>query len=219
MRTVLSFSGGMDSTVLLYHLKYELDHEVIALGVYYGQRHEREIAAARAICLTTGTEYILADLGACSELFKGSSQTSAEIDVPEGHYAEESMKKTVVPNRNMVLLSLATALAVSRKADHVAYAAHAGDHAIYPDCRKEFADRLGEAIKLCDWTPPTLLRPFVEFSKAGICARGAALGVPFQMTYSCYKGKARHCGKCGTCVERREAFQLAGVPDPTEYQE
>lgn len=214
MNTVLSFSGGLDSTALLYHLmsKGEI---VRCLSVSYGQRHSKELVAAANICRYAGVEHRIADLPPF--LFFGSSQTSKEIPVPEGHYTEESMKATVVPNRNMVLLALATAWAVSTKSDKVAYAAHAGDHAIYPDCRETFASAMGIAISLCDWHKVELARPFVEMSKADIVKLGAKLGVPFHLTWSCYKGEEFHCGKCGTCVERKEAFQLAGVPDPTRY--
>lgn len=128
------------------------------------------------------------------------------------------MKLTVVPNRNMILLALAGAWAVSTKSEAIAYAAHAGDHAIYPDCRPEFAEAMQGALLLCDWHPVRIARPFLAMSKADLVKLGAELGVPFALTWSCYKGGDKHCGKCGTCVERREAFELAGVPDPTKYQ-
>ena len=127
------------------------------------------------------------------------------------------MKATVVPNRNMIMLSIAAGWAISRRADRVAYAAHGGDHAIYPDCRREFIDALGEAIIIADWHPVRLYGPYVAISKADVVALGQKLGVPFDRTWTCYKGRTKHCGKCGTCVERREAFALAGVPDPTSY--
>ncbi len=128
------------------------------------------------------------------------------------------MKATVVPNRNMILLALAAGWAISQKADAIAYAAHGGDHAIYPDCRPEFAEAMRHAIGLADWHRVELLRPFVTLTKADIVRRGAELGAPLGSTWSCYRGGARHCGRCGTCVERREAFALAGVPDPTDYE-
>jgi 7-cyano-7-deazaguanine synthase len=127
------------------------------------------------------------------------------------------MKSTVVPNRNMIFLSVATGHALSIKAGQIAYAAHSGDHAIYPDCRNEFADAMATAIELADWEKVTLIRPFVDWTKADIVRRGAALNVPFVKTWSCYKGGDVHCGRCGTCIERREAFDLAGVTDPTRY--
>jgi 7-cyano-7-deazaguanine synthase len=128
------------------------------------------------------------------------------------------MKTTVVPNRNMILLALATGHALSIGAQQVAYAAHSGDHAIYPDCRNEFADAMARAMALCDWSQVELYRPFVDWTKADIVRRGAELGVPFGQTWSCYKGGNKHCGRCGTCIERREAFDLAGVEDPTNYK-
>lgn len=186
------------------------------LGVDYGQRHRRELEAARAICERVGVEYRLADLRSIAPLLAGSALTDA-VAVPHGHYAEESMKATVVPNRNMILLSLAIGWAVSLKYDAVAYAAHAGDHTIYPDCRPEFVEAMDRAAGLCDWHRVRIERPFVHMTKADIVRRGAELGVPFELTWSCYEGGEVHCGKCGTCVERREAFERAGVADPTAY--
>jgi 7-cyano-7-deazaguanine synthase len=137
--------------------------------------------------------------------------------VPEGHYAEESMRLTVVPNRNMLLLAACAAWAVSCRSDAVAYAAHAGDHAVYPDCRPEFVEAVRGVFRLCDYKPLTLYTPFVEWSKADVVREGQVTGAPLHLTYSCYEGGVRHCGKCGTCYERREAFAITGVPDPTEY--
>ena len=214
---ILVLSGGMDSSVLLYHL---LDQGILvrALSVNYGQRHSKELECAKKLCALKGVEHQIADLTALSPLLAGSSLTSPEIDVPEGHYAEDNMKATVVPNRNMILLATATGWAVSTKSDIVAYAAHSGDHAIYPDCRTEFAEAMDKAIQLCDWHKVRLIRPFVNMTKADIVTRGTELGVPFENTWSCYKGQNLHCGKCGTCVERREAFYLAGIADPTPYE-
>lgn len=213
---IVIHSGGLDSTVLLYRLK-AMGHEVKALSVNYGQRHVLELRAASKICECLGIEHKFADLRGIQHLLSGSSQTSNDIEVPQGHYAAENMKLTVVPNRNMIMLSIAIGWAVSTKADIVAYAAHAGDHTIYPDCRPEFAQAMAHAAALCDWHEVELERPFICNTKAEIVTYGAALGVPFELTYSCYRGHPVHCGKCGTCVERIEAFQLAGVPDPTQY--
>jgi len=217
MKTVLIYSGGLDSTVALYYLK-EQGHKLKALSVDYGQRHKKEIELAKYHCAKLGIEHQIADLTGITHLLGGSSQTSSSVDVPEGHYAEESMKLTVVPNRNMIMLSVAIGWAVSQKADFVAYAAHAGDHAIYPDCRPEFAEALDHVAKLADWHQVSLLRPFVQWSKADIAAEAKRLGVEIEKTWSCYKGLELHCGKCGTCTERIEAFQLAGVNDPTVYE-
>ena len=216
MKTLVIYSGGLDSTVLLYDLQ-RAGHELNALSVNYGQRHGCELTYAAAICSGLDIAYKVADLSSIQSLLAGSSLTSPEIKVAEGHYAEENMKTTVVPNRNMILLALATGHALSIGAQQVAYAAHSGDHAIYPDCRNEFADAMAEAMALCDWKKVELSRPFVDWSKADIVQRGAELGVPFEQTWSCYKGGVQHCGRCGTCIERREAFDLAGVTDPTQY--
>jgi len=216
MKTVIVYSGGLDSTVLLYHLR-DAGHELHALSIDYGQRHRCELDHAAAICAELGIPQPTADLSAIQPLLAGSSLTSPEIEVAEGHYTEESMKSTVVPNRNMIFLSIATGHALSIKAEQIAYAAHSGDHAIYPDCRNEFADAMAVAIELADWEKVALIRPFVNWTKSDIVRRGSELGVPFAQTWSCYKGGDLHCGRCGTCIERREAFDLAKVEDPTPY--
>ena len=216
MKTVLIYSGGLDSTVLLYHLCAS-DHTVYSLSVDYGQRHKRELKHADKLCRLINVPQKTIDLSAVQPLLEGSSLTSPEIEVAEGHYTEDSMKSTVVPNRNMLLIALAVSYAITLDASQVAYAAHSGDHAIYPDCREEFADAMAQAIRLCDWKSVELIRPFVGWSKSEIVLRGAELGVPFDQTWSCYRGMDIHCGRCGTCIERREAFFLAGLEDPTIY--
>jgi 7-cyano-7-deazaguanine synthase len=216
MKSVIIYSGGLDSTVLLYDL-LDKGHAVHALSINYGQRHHCELAAAAHICEGRGVPQTTADLSAIQPLLAGSSLTSPDIAVAEGHYTEANMKSTVVPNRNMIFLALATGHALSIGAGEVAYAAHSGDHAIYPDCRNEFADAMAAAIALADWKAVELSRPFVDWTKADIVRRGEELGVPFAQTWSCYKGGDVHCGRCGTCIERREAFDLAGVEDPTRY--
>ncbi|PTX91851.1 7-cyano-7-deazaguanine synthase QueC [Verrucomicrobia bacterium LW23] len=217
MNTVAVYSGGMDSTVLLYHL-LEDGHQVRALSVNYGQKHSKELKHAASICAELGVEHRIADLRSISDLLAGSSLTSPDIQIPEGHYAEENMKTTVVPNRNMILLAIATGWAISIKAGSVSYGAHSGDHAIYPDCRDEFAAGMDHVMSLADWHSVTLNRPFVNLAKTDIAKLGAKLKVPFSRTWSCYKGNELHCGKCGTCVERREAFYLAELEDPTIYE-
>lgn len=215
-RSVLILSGGIDSTVLLAHLLAE-GREVFALSVDYGQRHRRELEAAKRICGHYGVKHQVADLRALAPLFGANALTDAQVAVPEGHYEEASMKSTVVPNRNMLLIAVAASWAMSLKASSVAYGAHGGDHAIYPDCRPVFADALDKAIRLADWHEVSLERPFVGLDKAAIVRRGAELGAPLHLTWSCYVGGQEHCGRCGTCVERKEAFAKAGVPDPTVY--
>jgi len=217
-RAVVLLSGGMDSSTLLKVLQKD-QYEIRALGVHYGQRHAKELQAAKLIADWAGVPYDVVDLGVLkSVVLKNNSQTD-DIDVPEGHYAEDNMKATVVPNRNMIMLSVATAYAISHDMNFVAYAAHAGDHAIYPDCREMFIEQLDKAMQLCHYTPIKLLAPFANRSKAEIAAIGFFDKVPFELTWSCYKGGEIHCGKCGTCVERREAFYLSGTTDPTVYED
>jgi len=215
-KTVLIYSGGIDSTVLLYDL-LNSGHDVQALSVNYGQRHGKELDCAKSLCKQLNVEHHVADLTALNPLLSGSSLTSPHVQVPEGHYEDESMKATVVPNRNMILLSIATGWAMSTGASSVSYAAHSGDRAIYPDCREEFADAMNSVMEIAGWDKVSLNRPFSSLTKADIVKLGDELGVPFEQTWSCYKGGQVHCGVCGTCVERREAFQLAGVTDSTIY--
>lgn len=216
-KVVIILSGGLDSSVLL-HSFHKQGFELRALSINYGQRHALELEYARDQAELAKVPWKLVDLSALSEVLPGSSQTDIRVPVPHGHYAEESMKQTIVPNRNMILLSVAIGHAVAHKFDAVAYAAHAGDHAIYPDCRKPFVEAMRVAAGLCDWREISILSPFINMNKADIVSEGSKLGVDFTQTYSCYEGGELHCGKCGTCVERKEAFQLAGVTDPTTYQ-
>lgn len=223
MKALVILSGGMDSAATLwwalkagrYGRTYE---EVRTLSFHYGQRHDRELGYAAQIARAAGVKHTTAQLAHLATLLAGSSQTSADIAVPHGHYEEESMKKTVVPNRNMVFLAVAVGHAISIGAERVFYGAHAGDHAIYPDCRPMFVDAMKAAVLACDWNPPELVAPFLHNTKAQVVSYGAEVGVPFELTYSCYEGQEQHCGQCGTCTERREAFKLAGVKDPTTYK-
>ena len=219
MKTLVILSGGMDSTVLAHHLKHDPDTDLVGcVTVNYGQRHAKEIRFAEETAARLSVPHYLLDLSNVRQHIASSALTG-EHPVPEGHYAEESMKLTVVPNRNMILTALAVAVGISHGAERVAYGAHAGDHAIYPDCRPEFADAMRHAISLCDWTPPSLVAPFVHWTKADIVAHGLALGVPFEKTWTCYKGDAKPCGRCGTCVERLEAFALCNAEDPADYED
>jgi 7-cyano-7-deazaguanine synthase len=216
-KAVLIYSGGMDSTVLLYQLVQQ--YEVYAISINYGQRHAKELARAAMFCDILNVPHKVVDLTCLQEVLGGSCLTDPAIEVPEGHYAEESMKATVVPNRNMIMLSVAAGYAMSLKADFLAYAAHAGDHHIYPDCRPEFAQSMQHAIGLADFHKVRFLRPFIALTKTDIAKRGYLLSVPFEQTWSCYKGLEKHCGKCGTCVERQEALRDAGLMDKTEYEQ
>jgi 7-cyano-7-deazaguanine synthase len=208
----------MDSATLLYWLRQQ-DERVIALGCDYGQRHRRELVCARMLCEEASVEFVPL---LCAEplrpLLAGSALTS-DIDVPLGHYEDESMRLTVVPNRNMILLSLAAGLAMSRGATRVAYAAHAGDHAIYPDCRSSFVDAVAVVLQVAGYRRIELLVPFLRETKGDIVTIGRTLGVPYELTWTCYQGRDKHCGQCGACVERREAFEFAGADDPVPYED
>ncbi len=217
-KAVVVLSGGLDSSVLAYDVART--HTVLALSIDYGQRHRKELIAAWHVAQTLGCHQEVVDLSGLREIMRGSALTD-DIPVPHGHYAAPSMAQTVVPNRNAILLSVATAWAVAEGAELVATGIHAGDHPIYSDCRPEFLARfqaMTDAATEGYANPPVRFHaPFVGRTKADIVALGARLGVPFALTWSCYEGGDLHCGLCGTCVERREAFGLAGVVDPTEY--
>lgn len=214
---VVLLSGGLDSTVLLFKAKAD-GLAPIGLTVRYGQRHAEEAFAAHAIAHEAGVPHVVCDADqALTPIFANanSSQVGRFSDVPEGHYAAPEMVSTIVPNRNMVLLALAGALAVSRGASQVLFAAHSGDHAVYPDCKPDFVEAMKDAMWL--GSQVSLWAPFSGMFKAEIVLLGSMLDVPMQLTYSCYRGNRRHCGRCSTCVERQEAFSIAAVADPTEY--
>jgi len=214
---VLILSGGMDSATLMYHLLAE-GYDLRCLSIDYGQRHIRELVAAKELCEILGVEHKTAPLIGINPLFGESSLTNREVDVPEGHYEDENMKVTVVPNRNMIMLAVAAAWGISTKSGFLAYAAHAGDHTIYPDCRPEFIEAMAKAIAICDFHGLELIAPFQGLSKGEICSIGLELGVPFEKTWTCYKGGDLACGKCGSCTERLEAFEFAGAKDPLPYE-
>jgi 7-cyano-7-deazaguanine synthase len=216
MKVVVLCSGGMDSVTALYWAARE--HLVAAaLSFDYGAKHNhREIPFAREHAVKLGVKHEVVDLPFVNQLFT-SDLLSSGGEIPEGHYEAANMKQTVVPFRNAIMLSIATGFAESSGAEGLVIAAHGGDHAIYPDCREDFMRAMGDAMRLGTYAQVQLLRPFIRLTKAEIAAEGAQLEVDFGRTWSCYKGGAVHCGKCGTCVERREAFATAGLSDPTEY--
>lgn len=218
---VVIISGGLDSTTLVYHLR-ALGTDVRLLSFDYGQRHGRELDFARETALDLRLCHQVVDLRPVGALLGGSALTDPGVAVPDGHYTDESMQATVVPNRNALMLDIAVAVAVADGADAVAFGAHGGDHVIYPDCRPEFVEAFTVSARLANdgYLPAgfRVLAPFLHLAKADIVQLGAGYGVPFERTWSCYRGAARHCGRCGTCSERREAFQLAQVPDPTVYE-
>jgi 7-cyano-7-deazaguanine synthase len=216
MKVVVIYSGGLDSTVLLYHLR-DQGHEVRALSVDYGQRHRRELDAAREITARLGIENRLADLTSLRPFFEGLALMDGAGPLSPGPYTEASMQSTTVPNRNMLLLAVGLAWAAREGLDGVAYAGHAGVSVTYPDCTPAFAEAMAHAAQVCDWRPLEVLAPFIRWTKTDIVRRGTELRVPFALTWSCYEGGERHCGQCGTCCERQDAFAAAGVPDPTAY--
>jgi 7-cyano-7-deazaguanine synthase len=216
-RAVLLLSGGLDSSTLLFFAR-EAGFEVFPVAVDYGQRHRREIEAAERVCDHARCALTRLALPSLAAAFRGAALTDPAVEVPHGRYDDDSMRATVVPNRNMVLLSIAGAIAMSRGAALIAYAAHAGDHAIYPDCRPEFVSAMEKALAAAHYSPVRLFTPFLTWKKSEIVGWGAAHEVPLGLTWSCYEGGEKHCGRCGTCVERREAFLAASVSDPTEYE-
>jgi 7-cyano-7-deazaguanine synthase len=209
-------SGGMDSVTALHWARRH--HDVVAAVSFdYGAKHNaRELPCAAAQARALGVPHEVIPLEFINRLFQSALLQSGGA-VPDGHYEDATMRQTVVPFRNAIMISIATGLGESRGAGGLVIAAHSGDHAIYPDCRKAFLWAMDEAMRRGTYAVLMLLRPFVGLTKAQIAAEGARLGVDYAQTWSCYKGGEIHCGRCGTCVERREAFQLAGLPDPTVY--
>lgn len=215
---VVILSGGMDSTTLLYDVIQKYRNErVVAISFNYNQKHAKEIDYAARTCAKLNVKHLVIPLDVLNKLAP-SALTRDSIEVPDGHYEDDNMKLTVVPNRNMVMLSLAAAYAISIKAGSLYYGAHAGDHEIYPDCRKVFVDAMAKAIGLCDWHKVKLFAPYALADKGDIAIKGKELGVDYSLTWTCYKGGKKACGKCGACQERLEAFKKAGITDPIEYE-
>lgn len=216
---VLAFSGGMDSTTLAAHYDH-IGYRLLLLSFDYGQRHARELDAARAVAAHYRAEHHVVDLTSIAKLMPGSALTDPTVPVPDGHYAADTMRTTVVPNRNAIMANVAAGIASAHGAGVVALGVHAGDHAIYPDCRPRFLDALQDSITaaLAGLPTPIVEAPFLHRTKTDIARRAAELGAPLHLSWSCYKGGRHHCGTCGTCTERREAFAAAGLTDPTEYE-
>lgn len=216
-KVVVLVSGGMDSVTALYEARasYQV---VAALSFHYGSKHNaKEIPLAIANCASLQIPHRTITLDFVGKMFKSDLLESGG-EIPDGHYEHDTMKQTVVPFRNGIMLSIAAGYTESIGAQALVIAAHAGDHAIYPDCREDFMKAMADAIRLGTYPGIELLRPFINMTKSQIAKRGTELGVDFAKTWSCYKGRRLHCGNCGTCVERREAFILAGLPDPTRYE-
>lgn len=214
--SLIALSGGVDSTTLLYEYREEV---ACAVGFDYGSKHNaRELAAAKAICHELEIPYLIIPLAFIGEYFRSDLLLSGG-EMQLGDYSEENMSSTVVPFRNGIMLSVLAGLAESRDLQRVLIANHFGDHAIYPDCRESFVKPMGEAIMAGTSNGVKLVAPYTALTKAEIVARGTRLGVPYGKTYSCYQGGERHCGRCGTCRERHDAFVANGLEDPTLYEE
>lgn len=215
-KVLLIWSGGLDSTSLLFHLRKE-GHDVKCVHFYYGSKHnKREREAVTAISLQYRIDVVFIDLDFIGQHFKSALLQGGEA-IPEGHYADDNMKMTVVPFRNGIMIAIATGLAESRSIKEVYLGAHAGDHTIYPDCREVFIEAMNQATMYGTADALTIRVPFQRLDKGGVCSAGHAADAPLGKTWTCYKGLELHCGKCGACVERKEAFAQAGIPDPTEY--
>ena len=212
MKAVLIYSGGMDSTVLLY--KYRKEIKLAVTFTYGARQDEEQTACAKENCELLGIDHLIIPLEFMGKYFRSSILKGGD-DVPHGSYNDENMKSTVVPFRNGIMLSIAAGLAESRDLDTVLIANHAGDHTIYPDCRPEFIEAMGSAVNAGTFAGIKIVSPFCDITKRDIALIGKEEGVPFEKTYSCYEGRHSHCGVCGTCVERKEA--LEGF-DPTEYE-
>lgn len=213
---LIVLSGGMDSVTMLHEYKSSI---ALAVNFTYGSNHNaRELECARWNCEQLGIELVVIDLAFMGQYFESSLLSGADA-IPEGHYEDENMRSTVVPFRNGIMLSVAAGLAESRGLKAVMIANHAGDHAIYPDCRAAFIKAMGQAIAEGTYEHLELRAPYTLLTKGQIAERGKRIGVDYAHTYSCYKGREKHCGKCGTCVERKEALAAAGIPDPTKYED
>lgn len=214
--SLIIVSGGMDSITLLHYRKEQIS---LAVTFDYGSNHNRrETEFAAYHCKSLGIEHIVIPLSFIHDHFKSSLLQGADA-IPEGHYTAENMKSTVVPFRNGIMLAVACGIAESRGLDRVLIANHNGDHAIYPDCRENFIAAMGKAMEAGTYEHISIDAPFTDISKTDIALIGKRLGIDYSKTYSCYKGGEKHCGKCGTCVERKEALRNAGIEDTTEYEE
>lgn len=214
--SLIIVSGGMDSITLLNEYKDEI---AMAVTFDYGSNHaKKEIPMAKLHCERLGIKHIVIPLAFVHEYFKSSLLEGADA-IPEGHYAAENMKSTVVPFRNGIMLAIACGIAESNGLKKVMIANHAGDHTIYPDCRPDFIKAMSQAMHFGTFENVKIFAPYTNITKGEIAKHGKALGVNYAETWSCYKGGDKHCGKCGTCVERKEALAYAGIDDPTEYED
>ena len=214
-KTIAVISGGMDSITMLHDLDAQ-GHELEAISFNYGQRHSKELELAKENASLLGIGHKVIEMAFMKELLSNSALTSEQA-VPEGHYADENMKLTVVPNRNMIMASLAIGYAVNKNFNGIAMGIHSGDHAIYPDCRPEFQSALRTASLIANYEPIEVYAPYLYTDKTGIIKKGLEVGVDYSKTWTCYKGLEKACGLCGSCQERLEAFKNNGLEDPLEY--
>lgn len=214
--SILIVSGGMDSITMLYEYQ---DRIAIGLSFDYGSNHNaKEIPLAKMHCERLGITHITIPLSFMPWYFKSSLLEGSDA-IPEGSYDEDNMQSTVVPFRNGIMLSIAAGMAESHGLKYVMMANHAGDHTIYPDCRPEFVQAMSEATKAGTFPGIEILAPYTKLTKTEIASHGKHMGIDYAETWSCYKGKEKHCGKCGTCRERIEALKEAGIEDYTVYEE
>lgn len=214
--SVIVLSGGMDSVTLLYDRQEQI---ALAVTFDYGSNHNaREADCAALHCRRLGIEHLVIPLAFISQYFKSSLLEGADA-IPEGDYAEDNMLSTVVPFRNGIMLAVACGIAESRGLTKVLIANHSGDHAIYPDCRATFIQHMSEAMKAGTYIGVEVVAPYTGIGKGDIAAIGRRLGIDYSETYSCYKGGEHHCGRCGTCLERKQAMREAGIDDPTIYDD
>ena len=214
--TVVIYSGGMDSFTVLHRALRE-GLSVHALSFDYGQRHARELDTAHQVCASLGLPHQVVDIRAIHGLIDHSALTNPDQAMPQGDYDADNLRATVLPNRNMILLSLAIAKAVNIGAERVDYGAHGGDHILYPDCRPEFVEAMNHVAGIANFEPVKLHAPYLKVSKADILREGLAMGLDYRHTWTCYEGRELACGVCGSCRERLDAFAANGVTDPLAY--
>lgn len=215
-KAVVIYSGGMDSFTLLNRVIHD-GYDVYALTFNYGQKHVKEVEVASTVCKQLNVPHKILDISPINQLMQSSSLVGS-IDVPEGHYQADNMKSTMVPNRNMILLSLAIGYAVDIEASKVYYGAHSGDHVIYPDCRPEFVHAMNDVAKIANYEPISIETPYLNATKGEILKDGLSMNLTYEHTWTCYNGRQKACGKCGACVERLEAFADNNATDPVEYE-
>ena len=216
-KITLIYSGGSDSFTLLHHaLSQGLDVDCISFG--YGQKHIKELEYAKENCNELNLNHTLIDIGDPLSIFGSTSLVDVDNKIPHGSYKEESMKSTIVPNRNMIFISYAIAYSIANNISEVWYGAHAGDHFIYPDCRPEFVHRMNDVCGIANYTPVEIVTPYIDESKTAILTDGLNMGLDYGKTWTCYNGREKACGKCGACEERLEAFRDNNATDPLEYE-